>query len=520
MKKRALLLSSLLLLLAGAVPACASSLLYAFSSGDILLTNPRQTPTYGIGRMDFDSETGEITPTVLISGDTRQHALGEFTRNNSRYIYDSKVQKPNESVTYCDIYDASRGVDEPLATDLTLSVTPNPTASCDLTLAPSADGYIYAINGTTLTRYDMLNWSGTVSTTLESGYNVYSLVGLTNNANVLYVWSSQRNNIGANGSYIPAKSDIYIYDRDTLEKLADFKFVRTGLDTTKKLPDDEAYKPEPGRGLVDISNTSTDKAVVLVVYEDNETDSAQIIRIDEITLSYDFIVKTTDINGWNVDNESPIPDNKGGFYFGCYSGDANAEPGGNTTKECTVYHWNKTKGLTKTTIENAQTTADLVLKEGMYAGNIVIFAYTGEAVQIGSQKDYKMRNYIWDGVKNNVIGPIYDSNNDTGVGVELEKPFGDGDKGIYYMMESVIASEDADALMHWNSSEGSKMVTHSAMKLEVEEPPSDGNNGFYFVMTNLLSNFNLNSQEFSLLYRWEMNCAIYYIVLYYRTYCK
>ena len=28
---------------------------------------------------------------------------------------------------------------------------------------------------------------------------------------------------------------------------------------------------------------------------------------------------------------------------------------------------------------------------------------------------------------------------------------------------------------------------------------------------------NLNSQEFSLLYRWEMNCVIYYIVLYSHT---
>lgn len=108
MKKRALLL--LLFLLAGAVPACASSLLYAFSSGDVLLTKPTQSqiPTYGIGRIDFDSETGEMIPTVLISGDTKQHSLGEFTRNGRRYIYDTKVQKPNEDTTFYDVYDASR----------------------------------------------------------------------------------------------------------------------------------------------------------------------------------------------------------------------------------------------------------------------------------------------------------------------------------------------------------------------------------------------------------------------------
>ena len=52
---------------------------------------------------------------------------------------------------------------------------------------------------------------------------------------------------------------------------------RTGLDPTKKRDDG---KVELGYGLVDINNTETDKAVVLIVYENDSADSAQIIRID------------------------------------------------------------------------------------------------------------------------------------------------------------------------------------------------------------------------------------------------
>ena len=45
--------------------------------------------------------------------------------------------------------------------------------------------------------------------TLPSGYDVYSLVALTNNANVLYVWCSKRT-VKSDGSYQPEKSDIFI----------------------------------------------------------------------------------------------------------------------------------------------------------------------------------------------------------------------------------------------------------------------------------------------------------------------
>ncbi len=97
--------------------------------------------------------------------------------------------------------------------------------------------------------------------------------------------------------------------------------------------------------MSDISNTSYDKSVVLVVYENASSGTAQIIRINEgaYPLSYDVIVKSADIRGWNVDNEPPIPDNKGGFYSG-----------------------DRTHNIVSVDIKNAQTTADLVITCGIF----------------------------------------------------------------------------------------------------------------------------------------------------------
>ena len=476
MKKFILIISIALITLA--VPANASSLLYTFSSGDILASNALQVATYGLGRIDFISN--EPFPTVIISGDKRQHGLGEFTRSGHRYIYDMKVNKANENIAYYDVYDSSRGPNYPIAKDLVVSVTPNPKASADLTLTPDAEGIIYAIDGTTLTRYNLLNWGGSVSVTLDSGYDVYSLVGLTNNANVLYVWQSKRTAMNADGSYTPVSSDVAVYDRATLTKLATFSFPRTGLDATKKKADDEPYTPEVGRGLVDISNTETDKSVVLVVYDTVSSDSANIIRIDEAAnpVSYDVVVKSSDIRGWNIDTESPIPDEIGGFYFGCYSGDANAEPT-STSKDCTVFHWNRSKGLSEISIKKAQTTADLVIKSGDHKGSIVAFVTSNPVRVIRQEYDYTLSIYIWNGTSGAItmVGE--------GFGVELEKPFTDGHDGIYFMMETVFGSEDLDSLCHWNSTGGFKILQSSPMELEVEDPPSDGNNGFYYVESSI-----------------------------------
>ena len=476
MKKYSLLF--FLALVLWSVPADASSLLYTFSSGDLLAANALQVATYGLGRIDFVS--GEPVPTVIISGDKRQHALGEFTRNGRRYIYDLKVNKANENIKYYDVYDASAGPNYPLATNQIVSVTPNPKASADLALTPDTAGIVYAIDGTTLSRYDLMNWSGTVTATLDSGYDVYSLVGLTNNANFVYVWESKRTAISADGSYTPVSSDIAVYDRATLRKLAVFSFPRTGLDATKRRVDDEPYKQEVGRGLVDISNTATDKSVVLVVYDSVSSDAAKIIRIDEAAspVSYEVIVTSSDIKGWNVDTESPIPDEAGGFYFGCYSGDANAEPT-SASKESTVYHWNSTKKLSQISVKNAQTTADLVIKSGDHKGSIVAFVASNPVRMINQEYDYTLTTYIWNGVSG-VITTVGE-----GFGVELEKPFTDGHDGIYFMMETVFMSDDFDSLCHWNNASGFKILQSSPMELEVEDPPSDGNNGFYYVTSSI-----------------------------------
>ena len=464
-----------------ASPVGASSLFYSFTSGDVLDKN--YTATYGLGRIDFVN--GVPVPQVVLSGDKRQHGLTEFTRNGVRYICDSKVQKPNENVKYYDVYSSTEGIANKLISDFTVSVTPNPVASCDLSLAPDAEGIIYSIEGTTLKRHDLLNGTTTATVNLDSGYNVYSLVGLTNNANVLYVWASNRTNISTDTSYTPISSDIFIYDRSTLAKKAHFPFVRTGLDITGALPDDptpgKANTPVPGRGLVDINNVAGDKSTVLVVYNNASSKAANVIRINEETVSYDVIITSADLNGFNIDTESPIPDQLGGFYLGCYSGDPNAEPG-TASKDSVIYHWDKTHKLASLDVPRAQTTADLVLKAGTYLGHIMLFSYTGASVDIGG-KNYQITPYLWDGA-NNKLTKMTKTSGDWGV--ELGKPFSDGSDGIYFMMERFIGSDDLDALMHWNPSENEKEIAFSTTELEIENPPSDGNVGFYYVASDLI----------------------------------
>ncbi len=127
-------------------------------------------------------------PHVIVSGEKGSLALGEFTRDNTRYLYVSKVNKPNENTIFYDIYKPD-DINTPIHSGLEVTVTPNKIASSDLTLAPDAEGYIYAItNVTTLNRYNFLDWSSPITTTLSSDYDVLSLVGLTNNANFLYIW--------------------------------------------------------------------------------------------------------------------------------------------------------------------------------------------------------------------------------------------------------------------------------------------------------------------------------------------
>lgn len=51
--KKFILMLSIAFIINFATPANASSLLYTFSSGDILASNALQVATYGLGRIDF-----------------------------------------------------------------------------------------------------------------------------------------------------------------------------------------------------------------------------------------------------------------------------------------------------------------------------------------------------------------------------------------------------------------------------------------------------------------------------------
>ena len=150
---------------------------------------------------------------------------------------------------------------------------------------------------------------------LDSGYDVHSLVSLwPDSHNYLYVWSSKRTNITASGDYTPISSDIHVYDRETLNELAVFRHVRTGFDTTMKKSDDESTL-EMGRGLVFIA----DGLIAYVAYDEatSKDAHASIWCIDE-TGSVPVSTRTissSDIDGFDVDIESPMPDSLGGFYF-------------------------------------------------------------------------------------------------------------------------------------------------------------------------------------------------------------
>ena len=139
----------------------------------------------------------------------------------------------------------------------------------------------------------------------------------------MYVWSSKRTNITASGDYTPVSSDIYVYDRETLEELAVFHHVRTGFDTTIKKSDDE-NQAEMGRGFVFIK----DGQVAYVAYDSAESVNAHasIWCIDETGAvpTTTRTIASSDIEGFDVDIESPMPDTIGGFYFVAESGDLNA----------------------------------------------------------------------------------------------------------------------------------------------------------------------------------------------------
>ncbi len=341
-----------------------------------------------------------------------------------------------------------------------------------------------------------LTWSDQATASLSTEYQVHQLVSLwPDSHNYLYVWSSKRTNITASGDYTPVSSDIYVYDRESLKELAVFHHVRTGFDTTIKKSDDEA-QAEMGRGLVFIA----DKLVAYVAYDspDSVNAHASIWCIDESGLVPESTrtITSKDIEGFDIDIESPMPDSLGGFYFVAESGDLNASLS-STDILARVYHYSSEGKLEHSPSINVMSNAELVMKqEGRYKGSIFMYSIVGE--QWSSSLANRMEVFLWNGGNTNGIrwrladGTYANQANMLlyEEGVEIEKPFTAG-TGIYYSMESVNKSirDEKDAIYYWDGEMGSRsrLVWSSDYELEVEEPPLDGNNGFYFVNADMTS---------------------------------
>lgn len=494
MKRFIFILTALSLILSA--QSASASYLYTFSSGDVL--DPDATDAYyGLGRIDFD-EFGIPFPTVIESGDPRSLGAGLFTRNGKEYIYVTKTLKYGASTTHLvtdySFYDPSISVSIPLNPgENTLSLPYNTVATSDILLPPDeANGLIYAIDGNTLRAIDPLTWTDSATAQLSTEYQVHSLVSLwPDSHNYLYVWSSKRTNINpASGDYTPISSDIHVYDRETLAELAVFRHVRTGFDTTIRKSDDEPTL-EMGRGLVFIA----DNLIAYVAYDTavSKDAHASIWCIDEsgTVPTSTRTISSRDINGFDVDIESPMPDGLGGFYFVAESGDLNASLS-STDISSTVYHYTADKRLFSTPSINVTSNAELVMTdEGPHKGSIFMFSIIG--AHIAASLDNNVEVFFWDGEQG--TDSMDWGNHQTNlilyeVGVEIEKPFPVGN-GFFYSMESKNESirDEKDSVFYWNGTFGSRsqLVWSSDNELEVEQPPLDGNGGFYFVNVDMVS---------------------------------
>lgn len=333
---------------------------------------------------------------------------------------------------------------------------------------------------------DPLTWNNTATANLSSEYQVHNLVSLwPDSHNYLYVWSSKRANITASGDYTPISSDIYVYDRETLAELAVFRHVRTGFDTTMRKSDDEAAL-EMGRGLVFIK----DGLIAYVAYDEpvSRDAHASIWCIDEYATvpASARTITSRDINGFDVDIESPMPDTLGGFYFVAESGDLNANLASKDIAS-KLYHYTSTGQLIAMVSDNTTANGELVIaQEGQHKGSI--FSYTNLDVKGLSVDRVLPENsvevFFWDGYQTQMNVLLYET------AVEIEKPFTAG-SGFYFSMESKNKNtrDEKDAIYYWPGVMGSRAVCvwSSDNELEVEEPPLDGNNGFYFVNVDLTS---------------------------------
>ncbi|MBR0222630.1 MAG: hypothetical protein IJQ63_12760 [Synergistaceae bacterium] len=508
-----------MLLIAIAVPASAYSLLYSFSSGDTL--DPSANPTYGVGRIDFiDSGDREYypVPEVIFSSDTWATAVGKFKAmgGNREYLYvtrtDKKATASASSTTGYIIYSPAGGLTETANYEITLHF--NPAASLDILLPPDEyNGLIYAIdqNGNSdpvLKAFDARTGSEYMSVALDKGYTEHKLVALLPDSyNYVYVWSSKRSVTSADGSYTSISSDITAYDRSTLAKVAYYPHVRTGFDVTAQKSDDEktasgALKPEFGRGLVYIAKSPDDSTkmksrLALVVYDEDASTAAKLVEIDEAKLEEKVIVTSSDINGWNIDIESPMPDYLGGVYFQCYSGDLdgsiNSKNQASANGTTLVYHLPYDSGsnayskLLQCPESGVHTTSELVVPDGTRKGQILVYK-TAAGTDTTEYTDNQIRVYVWTGRNTGsyIIEEITDPN-DKPLGAEVEKPYpdGDGSNGLFFMLERKVASGDeADSLYHWiGYTHYAEPVWQSGAELEIElaTAPKDDDGNFYFV---------------------------------------
>ena len=388
----------------------------------------------------------------------------------------------------------------------------NQNVSVDIDLPPDEyNGLIYVIDGNdgksgtpVLKAIDPVNWTEKVSATLPKDYDAHSVVSLLPDShNFLYVWSNKRTNAQTpTCPYTAVSSDVSIYDRNTLAYLTTIPNVRTGFDSTLQSADDEPQSYNMGRGLVVIVSDQTNI---------ESSRSAHIIRIDESVTppTWETIVESTDIGGYNIDIESPMPDYDGGLYFECYSGDANATTD-TTKRESRIIHWKKdgTIASTHRQMTGLHSNGELVISSGTLKGQIVVFMTVAAE---NTASDNTIHVYLWDGEAENgytEIGGLEE------IGVEIEKPFSDGKNGLYFMTERKSGTDEADALCRWDgpSLQNFKLIWSSDCEMEVEGEavPKDGKNGFYFVnvSTDLTDKSKEGKVNISLLHCQESEASI------------
>lgn len=468
---RKLFLFSLIaaVLLTGAHEASAISYLYSYSSGDIADTRAGTPVTYGTGRIDFGG--GKLpTVTPLSTSDLPLTIVG--FKNKGRDYIAVNAQDADNFKAYFNVYDPARSVTDPLYPEM--EVETRHSVSDDISWGPTDDEGAFFIIDTAATpnliRYDLIpSWSQTASAQLPAGYDRYS-IALDHNER-LYVWCSKfdKASVIEGGFYEPISSDIYIYNKTDLSQAAKLLHPKTSFDPTLRKADDPPYDYEQGEGLTASEEDPTDEMVLLVTYDRPTSDdtASSIVRINQTTLEEEMLIASADIDGWNVDCESPVLDGKGGFYFVVTSGDQNAGYGAGLKSK--AFHWTgKDRPLVELDLENVSFNAEVM--DGQ--GGIFVSSYASSQ-DLGSVS-------LWPYGSDTVTKTVFSKSGY----VEFEKPFADGKGGFYFMLEKKNGTDEVDDLFYWdgvNSTAIDDPVFESKSELEVQDPPTDEKGGFYFV---------------------------------------